>query len=67
MIRYAAVASDGSRARDTDRERVDAWAREKCAAGFEVAVYSSGQLASHPGPGPASESERVGLWLPSDS
>lgn len=44
MIRYAAVASDGSKTRATDRETVDSWARDKCAAGFDVEVYAKGRF-----------------------
>lgn len=43
MIRYAAVASDGRKTRAADRETVDRWAQNKCAAGFDVEVYARGR------------------------
>lgn len=43
MIRYAALASDGSRTRAENRETVDDWAKYKCAAGFDVEIYTKGR------------------------
>lgn len=43
MIRYAGVASDGSRTRAENRETVDDWAKYKCAAGFDVEIYTKGR------------------------
>ncbi len=44
MIRYAALASDGSRTRGDDRDIVDDWARDKCAAGCDVEVFTRGRF-----------------------
>lgn len=43
MIRYAALASDGGKTRSDDRETIDRWACDKCAAGFDVEVYARGR------------------------
>lgn len=62
MIRYAAVASDGSKTRAADRETVDDWARDKCAAGCDVEVYTKGRFMG-PGIREGDGDTVVGRWL----
>lgn len=60
MIRYAAVASDGRKTRAADRETVDRWAKDKCAAGLDVEVYSTSIFRTSAKP---NGSELVGKWM----
>jgi len=66
MVRYAAITESGQRSPVfTDREKVDEWARDKCAEGFVVKVYSqraggNNQYAKRE----FVDSSLVGLWEP---
>jgi hypothetical protein len=62
-MKYAAVASDGSKSRSDNREDVDRWAAKKCKAGCAVDIYTK-TIHDATGHVRSSGPELVGMWRP---